>query len=337
MNMLRIPYESQDFPPGTVQNGEGELRVTWDEILWAAITVGRPNRYAVFQHGNASIYDAFFRWSLIRMALEQRSPTTSYLWRTAAARTLDPSEKAAVSYFLGMTFCKLFATNLLNTPWLLHLDVCRPQLDPILTARARPDLVGQELGSGRWHAFESKGRSHPIDSTVKNKAKFQAQRLVRVNQVACSMHLGAITYFHNDKLQFYWRDPIPEEGKAIEIDLPPNSWRHYYQPVSEIIKNQDSDIKDSDSENDLRISIENHDLEIQIHHLIAKNLISNEWEQTQKIAMESAEIFNENGYQPDGLLVRAGKSWYEKYEESSFDAEADDRDFDAPLPPRDQT
>ena len=330
MNMPCIPYESEHFPLGTVQNGKKGLWVTWDEILWAAITVGRPNRYMVFQHGDPSRYEAFFRWSLIRMALEQRSPTTPYLWRTAAARTLDPSEKAAVSYFLGMTFCKLFATRLLNTPWLLHLDVFRPQLDPVLTSRSRPDLIGQKHGSGDWYAFENKGRSHPTDSTVKDKAKIQAQRLVIVDQVACSMHIGAITYFHNDELQFYWRNPIPRGKEAIEIDLPPNSWRHYYQPVSEIIKNQASDIKDSDSENDLLIPIENHDLEVRVHHLITKNLISDEWEQAQKTAMESAEIFNENGYQPDGLFVRAGKSWYEKYEEPSFDVEVDDRDFDEP-------
>ena len=170
--MLHIPYRSEHFPPGIVQNGRGMLPVTWDDILGAAITVGRPNRYIVFRHGDASVYEAFFRWSIIRMTLEQ-PPTSSRLRRTAAARTLDPSEKAAVSYFLGMTFCKLFATNLLNTPWLLHLDVFRPQLDPILSGRSRPDLVGQEHGTNRWHAFESKGRSNLIDANVKNRAKIQ--------------------------------------------------------------------------------------------------------------------------------------------------------------------
>ena len=49
---LRIPYESEDFPPNTfppntVQNGKAELSLTWDDILWAAMTVGRPNRYQI--------------------------------------------------------------------------------------------------------------------------------------------------------------------------------------------------------------------------------------------------------------------------------------------------
>ena len=107
--MLKIPYETETFPPGTVANGTAELPVTWDDILWAAVTVGRPNRQYVFRHGVASMYEALFRWSLVRMALEQSGPRASRLRRTMAARTLDPSEKGAVNYFLGMTFCKLFA------------------------------------------------------------------------------------------------------------------------------------------------------------------------------------------------------------------------------------
>ena len=311
MNMLLIPYESEHFPPGTIQNGTDELSVTWDDILWAAITVGRPNRYTVFRYGDASLYEVFFRWSLIMMALEHRTPTASYLWRTDAAKTLDPSEKTAVSYFLGMTFCKLFATNLLNTPWLLHLDVCRPRLDPILSSRSRPDLVGQEHGSNRWYAFESKGRSNPIDTTVKDRAKIQAQRVVSINGIVCSMHIGAITYFRDSILEFYWKDPIPEKGEGIEIELPPNSWRHYYQPVAEIVKSRDLDMERSDAGNDLHIPIENYDLELRIHHLIAKNLISGEWENARRTAIEAAEMFKEDGYQIDGLRVCAGDSWYE--------------------------
>jgi len=125
MTPLRIPYESEDFPHPT-RNGSFELAVTWDDILWAAVMVGRPNRHYVFRHGRASHYEALFRLSLVRMALEQAGPNAYRLRRTSAAKTLDPTEKGAVSYFLGMTLCKLFASKLLNTPWLIHLDAFRP-------------------------------------------------------------------------------------------------------------------------------------------------------------------------------------------------------------------
>ena len=155
---FRIDYESDGFAPGgPVPNGLGTLVTSWDELLWSALTVGRPNRQYVFRHGTASAYEALFRLSLVRMTLEQSGPTGTRLRRTAAARTLDPSEKGAVNYFLGLAICKLFANNLLNAPWLLHLDVFRPMLNPVLTGRSRPDLVGQML-DGRWVALECKGR-----------------------------------------------------------------------------------------------------------------------------------------------------------------------------------
>ena len=164
--MINISYITEDFPAGRLTNGSARLQVTWDEILWAAITVGRPNRHYVFMHGDASAYEAIFRWSLVRMSLEQYGSRRLYLQRTNAAKTLDPTEKGAVSYFLGMTFCKLFATKLLNTPWLLHLDVFGHQLNAVLNSRSRPDLVGMEQATGGWHAFECKGRVSQPDSTA---------------------------------------------------------------------------------------------------------------------------------------------------------------------------
>jgi hypothetical protein len=178
---LRIDYNSEDFPTtGPVSNGSATLETNWNELLWAALTVGRPNRQYVFQYGAASVYEALFRLSLVRMALQQSGPTATRLRRTAAARTLDPSEKGAINYFLGLTICKLFAARLLQVPWLLHLDVFRPMLNAQLTGRSRPDLVGQRIG-GDWVALECKGRLTQPDAETKTKAKAQAERVVRVN------------------------------------------------------------------------------------------------------------------------------------------------------------
>ena len=187
------------------------------------------------------MYEAVFRWSLVRMALEQNGPRASRLRRTTAARTLDPTEKGAVNYFLGMTFCKLFAAKLLNTPWLLHLDVFRPALNPVLTGRSRPDLVGREYRSARWHAFECKGRISPPDATVKKEAKSQARSVVKVNTTRCTLHIGAVTYLRGEILHFYWRDPPPEDGPGIEVPFEGDAWMHYYAPVLEAIRTADPD------------------------------------------------------------------------------------------------
>lgn len=311
--MLSIPYETETFPPGTVANGTAELPVTWDEVLWAAVTVGRPNRQYVFRHGVASMYEALFRWSLVRMALEQTGLRASRLRRTAAARTLDPSEKGAVSYFLGMTFCKLFAAKLLNTPWLLHLDVFRPALDSVLTGGSRPDLVGRQHHSTRWHAFECKGRISPPDETSKAKAKAQAQRLVSVNGTPCTLHIGAVTYLRGEVLRFYWRDPPPESDRGIDVPLGSDAWMHYYEPVLEAVRSSDPHALRRDR--DTLVALEGADVKVGIHPVIARYLIDRQWEQAYQAACEAEALIARDGYQPDGIRVVAGESWIKRFVE----------------------
>lgn len=142
---LYIPYESRSFPSGIgPANGHATLKTSWRELLWAALTVGRPSAAFVFRPGMSSLFEAFYRISQVRTAVEQHA-IEEYLYRTEAFRQLDPTEKGAFSYALGMVLCKLFAHKLLNTHWLLHLDVFKDQLNPdLLVGQSRPDLVGQD-------------------------------------------------------------------------------------------------------------------------------------------------------------------------------------------------
>ena len=228
--MLSIEYDHDDFPPGKLVSSGSQLAVTWDEFLWAAITVGRPNLYHVFRHGRSSIYEAIFRWSLIRMSLEQRGLLGTRFYRPAAFKNMDPTEKGAVNYFLGLVVCKLFAAKLLNAPWCLHLDIWRPLLNPVLLAgRSRPDMVAQSALSSEWYAFESKGRASIPNEGEKVKAKAQANRIVSVGGANCALHVGSIAYFRGDVLKFYWRDPEPRIRKRLEIPEPEDAWQEYYE------------------------------------------------------------------------------------------------------------
>lgn len=323
---LQITVESEAFPEGTVANGKQNIITSWDEILWAAVTVGRPNRNFVFRHGDASRYEALFRWSLIRMAIEQSGPAAVRLRRTTAAKTLDPTEKGAVSYFLGMTFCKLLAARLLNTPWVLHLDVFRPVLNPVLTGRSRPDLVGLESGGNRWHSFESKGRISSPDSVSKGKAKEQAQRLISVNGTACSLHIGAVTYFQNDVLQFYWRDPNPDAKSEIQFDLGDNPWLFYYSAIAELISELNgwsvllgNRGKSSDTtENKDLIFVREVEVSVGVHPEIAQLLQKQEWSAAHNTAVKKAKELVNEGYKPDGIRIQTGESWKQQFNESSM-------------------
>lgn len=311
MTSLRVPYESASFPPGTVGNGSGELTVSWDDVLWAAVTVGRPNFCYVFRHANASQYEARFRWSLVRMALEQSGPRALRFRRTRAAASLDPTEKGAVNYFLGMTFCKLFSARLLGVPWLLHVDSFRPTLNLVLSGGSRPDLVGEELGINRWHSFESKGRGTPPDDTTKKKAKRQATRLISVNGTPCSLHVGAITYFKKDVLHFHWRDPSPGDGKPIVVSVRSADWMHYYGPVVDLIR--ELQVADHAEGQDVLVDLHDLDMRIGMHHLVSRYLLSEQWELARRAAVDAAQALRQDGFQPDGLFVRAGSTWRQPY------------------------
>ena len=309
-----IPYTSRDFPPGIVA-GQGYLKADWCDLLWAALTVGRPNTAYVFGHGDASHYEALFRLSLVRMALEER-PLSPWLHRTEAFRSLDPTEKGAVSYFLGMTVCKLFTEMFLDTTWLLHLDVFRDQLDPVLLGgRSRPDLLGED-SIGAWHAFECKGRSSVPNAEERRKAKLQAERLVRVGATNCSLHVGAISYFRQDRLEFHWRDPDPEvnaeELEPLELGrLPDNAWRHYYGPAL-ALDNAGGTVAMSDTR-------AGADVEIEIHPEIRERLMLEDWAGARSLAQRLQPALLEGGFRRDGLKVIAGESWPRQREMQRID------------------
>jgi hypothetical protein len=304
---IRILYESEGFAK-TVPNGTGQLDVSWSELLHAAITVGRPNRQDVFAHGASSNYEAIFRWSLIRMALEQNGPRGTRLLRTDAFRTLDPSEKGAVSYFLGLVVAKLFASKLLNAPWLMHLDVYRPRLNPVLKGRSRPDLVGQTK-SGDWIALECKGRLSKPGATAKDKAKEQARRVISVGGAVPIHAIGAITYFVGDSLQFFWRDPEPDPKTKypIRIERDDACWRHYYRPALDLLRAHRADRSDG-----ALSYIEHADLKIGIHPAVLGELAAERWADAKRIA----NGLNDRGvYGADGIALVAGESWSERFKE----------------------
>lgn len=317
---IEIDYRSEGFPPGSpVANGNAVLTTSWDELLWAAVTVGRPNRQYVFRHGTASMYEALFRWSLVRMALEQRGQAARRLRRTDAAKTLDPSEKGAVNYFLGMVLCKLFSWKLLDAPWAMHLDVFRRQLNPrILTGRSRPDLVAETL-SHDWVALESKGRISVPGGEAKRKAKEQAERLVSVNGVTPQYHIGCITYFNNEVIRFFWKDPKIEKDKPkhpIELTIDDSDWRYYYRPLLDLIRFHPLYLDKMLHDDGFNLlPIQDLDIEVGIHPLILDRIIHEQWGDAKKVCHKEADVLHKAGYQPDGIRISAGSTWVSPFAE----------------------
>jgi hypothetical protein len=156
----------------------------------------------------------------------------SNLVRSPVYNGLDPSEKGAVSYFLGMAFAKLAAEFLLNVPWLVHVQKLA-RIHPVaLAGRSRPDLVGR-TASGEWVVVEAKGRTNSYSASVMQTAKAQSRQLLSIAGAAPIWRVATQAYF-SPSLEMRVHDPDgAEEGYDLKVSLD-KFLRLYYEPFMRI-------------------------------------------------------------------------------------------------------
>jgi hypothetical protein len=185
-------------------------------LVWAAISVGKAELLHITRYGQFSLFEIAYRGAMIFANLAEDG--AGRFARSAAYDGLDPSEKGAISYFLGLTMAKAFAENLLQVPWLMHLDVYRDELSVALDGKSRPDLVGQ-TATGHWIAIESKGRSNDFDAKALVSAKSQADMLGSVDGQMPAALVGMVTHFSDKQLQLAVSDPPPRD-RHERVHLP---------------------------------------------------------------------------------------------------------------------
>lgn len=237
---MEITYNSHNFPNyfGNDFQGSNQLNFSVQELLWSAITVGRANIFDVLQHGRYSEYEILYRASILfaNLALDGNN-----LIKSSAYEHLDPSEKSAVSYFLGLTFTKLLSNKLLNIPWLLHIDVYRNQFEKdgeafgFGSSRIRPDLIGMD-NRRRWVVMEAKGRTNSMENTLLKKAKNQTRNLRRIGIDYPSLRIAIVSHFRNGQLIIDWKDP--EGFNEDSFDIKTNSeefLNNYYKLIFNIL------------------------------------------------------------------------------------------------------
>lgn len=238
--MPKLNYIAKGFPAnfGECLNGRYVIDVPWAELIWAAITVGRKSWENVFQHGYYSLLEIIYRIAILKANL--RSAPQGEFIKTDAYKSLDPSEKSAISYFLGLSFAKLITHRLLSVPWLVHLD-CVPDLQIEMKEdnHTRPDLVGRNL-LGEWCVFEAKGRTGRIPKGLVQKAKKQAQMIERINGMAPIIQGISLSYFYSDLLVLHFESSSEIDSDSVDFEIPGGEelfLQSYYQPFVSLIEN----------------------------------------------------------------------------------------------------
>ena len=230
--MMTVKLEARGFGPEYQVNGDGYIATTWPELVHAAITVGRRGWRDVLKHGRYSAFEMYYRAAMLLANLKQ---SQGQLRKSDAYRNLDPSEKAAASYFIGLTLAKLMARKLLGIDWLMHLDVYHDLLQPDLLESGRPDLVGLDARH-QWHVIEAKGRSNGLDGSVVRKAKEQTLKLRAIRGREPILRVASVAHFSRESLSLRLEDPVGQDVDAVDWDFTENQFlRDYYDPFAALI------------------------------------------------------------------------------------------------------
>jgi len=117
--MIDISYTSDKFPPHLGPNFQGTQLCTcsWSDLVWACMTVGKARQSYLLYFGRYSCWELINRASFVYANLRQSSNRRVH--RSDVYIASDPSEKTAISYFLGLASAKLLSEKYLHVPWLV--------------------------------------------------------------------------------------------------------------------------------------------------------------------------------------------------------------------------
>jgi len=307
---MKIAYTAKKFSPRWRRRlgYRNILDVTWAEIIWAAITVGKPSVAHLFLHGDHSISDIIVRMHTVYANLRQ-SP--SRILKSDLYDALDPTEKGATSYFMGMIMAKLIAGKLLDTPWLFHLSQFQATGGKVkLSSNSQPDLIGMNT-YGEWVVIEAKGRTNGFCNDVLLKAKNQTRQIRLINGQFPSLRVGTLSYFSPDlKLQLI--DPDDYEDNAVDIDADQMDLFSNYYSFVKSFTDQNSEIRKiggrqmrvaKNTSLGITLGIEEKLLQNVIHGKVEFHAPSEYGEGRNIETFENFHIF------PDGIAISLDERW----------------------------
>ena len=213
--MPRISYTASKFGRhwGSTLHGRHQLNVTWSELVWAAMTMGKPGVAFLLAHGWHSISDLVVRSHTVYANL---SESGRFIEKSTLYSGLDPTEKSGISYFMGMLAAKVMGHRLLDVPWFFHLSMLNALGGTAsLKGNSEPDLIGLRRNR-EWIVAEAKGRTWRHSKSAMDAAKQQTRQLRKINGKYPSLRVAVQASF-NPKLN--WEIEDPEEFDDNDRDL----------------------------------------------------------------------------------------------------------------------
>ena len=165
------PLRFAQFPPVSFPglNGGKPIDASRSDIKRALLMVGYPTRMAAEMV--VGPWRTHMLASLVRGYLRDDLTFSPYFWN------LEPSERGTVSFLLAQAYTMWAAQEHLEMTYMTHVKGCghsyaksgsgavtAKQGGNVPNGKSLPDFIGVDT-SGRYHVFESKGRSRPAGSS----------------------------------------------------------------------------------------------------------------------------------------------------------------------------
>jgi hypothetical protein len=213
-----------------------------------------------------------------------------------------------------MTMAKLFASELLDTPWLFHVSMASA-VGATLTfkrgSKSQPDLIGQN-NVGDWIVVEAKGRTNGLDTSALAKAKAQTTTIRNINGQSPSLRVALQVYFA-DRLRVCIDDPSEAKPEALELKLDMSAALGRYYAVAKAITARSSMREVVQQQEYEAVFDEDSGITIGIESDLLENISAGKFGQVQeqRIGLRSRRFEGEKGttVYPDGLLIRLDSRW----------------------------
>lgn len=235
----KIKIKYHDFPDPLKKQFFEKTGMKLNEISFSSlalfkdiVTCGMPSFHITRRRNLQRSEEIKYKIFLMRAALEVDDD--GYIIVSDKIKYLDSSERAFISYYIGMFMTKVVSRVIFDYDYLVHFGIVE-QYKKVVRGSKEPDLVGFNNKSDEYSLFEAKGRQK-IKTPMLTSAKDQLQSVGYISGMNPLVRVVCVSH------------PI-EEGKRITCSMydpqlkeninPPVSKGEllylYYLPIYELI------------------------------------------------------------------------------------------------------